>query len=87
MLMCFHWGLAVGHTYTHHSTSAEGFTATEEHSDGDNETERAGHPQEDLHSVGLSEFSLVDRKNDDWNDPHDENVFDTDYPHLYTHLL
>ena len=64
LLMRFHWGLAVGHTYTHNSTLAE--AVTEEHSDEVLDT--AGSTQADLPSVGLSEFSLHEHENHDWDD-------------------
>jgi hypothetical protein len=80
MMMRFHWGLAVGHTYTHDSTLAE--VVTEEHADEVPDTEgscqntRVDHP-----NIDLSEFSLNEHENHDWDgsdgDGEHEQVDDT----------
>ena len=71
--MRFHWGLAVGHTYTHDSTLAEVFVATEEHFDDVPDVEES-HQDSQLHvpSVNMSEFSLNEHENHDWDNPEEE---------------
>jgi hypothetical protein len=66
MLMRFHWGLAVGHTYTHDSTLAE--AVTEEHSDEVPDAEGASQNTQVVPPcVDLSEFSLNEHENHDWD--------------------
>ena len=68
LLMRFHWGLAVGHTYTHDSTLAEAITATEEYSDEVPDTEGTRpSAQVDVPSLNPSEFSLNEHENHDWD--------------------
>jgi hypothetical protein len=73
MLMRFHWGLAVGHTYTHDSTLAE--AVTEEHSDKILDMEgTCQNTQVDAPSFDTSEFSLNENENHDWDSSdHDHN--------------
>lgn len=68
MLMRFHWGMAVGHMYTHDSTLIE--AVTEEHSDEVLDTE--GSAQVDAPCVSLSEFSLIEHDSYDWDSSEDE---------------
>jgi hypothetical protein len=72
MLMRFHWGLAVGHTYTHDSTLTE--AVAEEHSDEVLDTEESRQlAQVDAASVNLSEFSLNEHENHDWDGSDDDH--------------
>jgi hypothetical protein len=80
MLMRFHWGLAVGHTYTHDSTLAE--AVTEENSDEVPDAERScQNTQADDPGVNLLEFSFHEHENHDWDgsdsDREDEQVDNT----------
>jgi hypothetical protein len=71
MLMRFHWGIAVGHTYTHDSTLIE--AVTEEHSDEVLDTEGScRNAQVDVPCVSLSEFSLNEHESHDWDGSDDE---------------
>jgi hypothetical protein len=74
MLMRFHWGLAVGHAYTHDSTLIE--AVTEEHSDEVLDMEGSSqNAQVDAPCVNLSEFSLNEHESHDW-DGSDDDVND-----------
>jgi hypothetical protein len=77
MLMRFHWGLAVGHAYTHDSTLTEDVVGSEDFSDDVSEpdTEESGqHLQTDLAGFDLSEFSLGDRENHNWDYSDDDEA-------------
>jgi hypothetical protein len=80
MLMRFHWSLAVGHTYTHDSTLNESFAVAGE-LDGEMDLEQSGqHLREEPHDLDLSEFSLTNRDNDDWDALDGEEDGEIDYP-------
>jgi hypothetical protein len=71
MLMRFHWGMAVGHTYTHNSTLIE--PVAEEHSDEVLDTEGyCRNAQMDAPPLSLSEFSLNEHESHDWDGSDDE---------------
>ena len=67
MLMRFHWGLAIGHTYAHNSTWTEAFTITEESSIEVSDMETSH-----LSTVNLTEFSLKEQENQDWDNSDEE---------------
>jgi hypothetical protein len=73
LMMRFHWGLAVGHAYTHDSTLAEAITATEECPDEVPDTEGSRpNAQVDVPSLELSEFSLNEHENHNWDSSEEE---------------
>ena len=79
--MRFHWGLAVGHTYTHDSTSNESFAVAGGLLDGETDVEQSDqHPREEPHDLDLSEFSLANRDNDDWDASDGEEDGEINYP-------
>ena len=67
MLMRFHWGLAIGHAYTHDSTWTETFTTTEENSYEVSDIE-GSHPP----TVNPTEFSLKEHEDHDWDNSDEE---------------
>jgi hypothetical protein len=87
MLMRYHWGIAVGHAYTHDSTLIE--AVTEEHSDEVLDTEGSRqHVEVDAATVNLLEYSLNEHENHDWDGSDDdhERVDDVDDDSSYLDL-
>jgi hypothetical protein len=82
MVMRFHWGLAVGHAYTHDSSLTDNCIVAGEVSDEVLDDEDSGQPPQAFVGVGQSEFSLDDCENPDWDDSGDDeadSVSDIDF--------